>query len=252
MGTSASNGGSTLGNIGAAAGIGGNFLNVASGLQRGGVAGDTGAALSAIKGANSVDQLATGSGFLSSGASGALGAAGGALGIYNGLQQGGVRGDLSAAIGAAQLYAGASSALAASGATSGALAGAGAASSLGAVAAPIAFYGALYDLFSKQSTVSPLSAYETTMGNANAYIGQGKAILASGASQQQDQYAQGDINFGESLEPIAQRQLEGLNPLTGGTDQFAPPPEISPTTNFAWATPSASMSLGARHNIQQS
>jgi hypothetical protein len=173
------------------------------------------------------------------------------LGIVNGVRQGGVQGDATAAIDAAQLYGAASAADVAAGGAG--FAGAGALAGAGIAAVPLAMFGGMYSLFNKNSTVSPVSAYTTTMDDANMYIGQGKKILAAGGeSQQAQQYAQGDINFGESLEPIAQRQLDSLNPYTGSTDQFALPPEISSTTNFSWATPGMSSGALQRHNIQQS
>jgi hypothetical protein len=99
-------GGALTGNqsIGLIGGIGGNALGVYSGLERGGPLGYTGAALSGISGANGVDKLLNGSGFLSGTEGAALGGAGDILGIVNGVKQGGLSGYGSAALNAYQLY----------------------------------------------------------------------------------------------------------------------------------------------------
>lgn len=77
----------------------GNALGIYGGLQKGGISGDTGAALSATK-------LAAGSGLLGSNAgylNQAAGYGANVLGIYNGLERGGLQGDTGAAVNAAQL-----------------------------------------------------------------------------------------------------------------------------------------------------
>lgn len=174
-----SSGSSTLGtSLGAA----GDFLSMYNGLQRGGAAGYAGAALSGIKGANAVDSLATGSGFLSSGAAAGIGAAGDVLGIYNGIKQGGALGYGSAALDAYNLYGAASSFLGAGSSAAGA-AGSGAAGAaapalgavaggISAVAAPVGV--ALEGAMSAPFTVSPqywtnmISQLQGKSGNTSA------------------------------------------------------------------------------------
>lgn len=79
----------------------GNAFGIYGGIERGGVTGDTGAAINATK-------LAAGSG-LFGGNSGVLNQAAGAgsnlLGVYSGLQKGGAQGDATAAVNATQLGA---------------------------------------------------------------------------------------------------------------------------------------------------
>ena len=99
-------GGSLTGSstLSTAAGLAGNALAIYNGVKQGGVAGYGGAALAGVTAANKIDSLATGSGFLSSGAAAGVGAAGNLLGIYSGIKQGGVMGYGSAALNAVQLY----------------------------------------------------------------------------------------------------------------------------------------------------
>jgi hypothetical protein len=246
MGASASSGGSMLGNIGAVAGIAGNAMGAYSGLQRGGVAGDTGAALSAIKGANSVDQLATGSGFLGSGASGALGAAGGALQIYNGLQQGGVQGDLSAAMGAAQTYEGVSAADAALGGSG--LAGSSALAGLGVAAIPVAAFSGLYDVFNKNSTQTPEQI--ATMENNDAAMLHGTAVADANPnnSQQVQSWATGIQGEADSMSQLA---YEALNWSPAQLQAQASAFVNDPTIKNA-ATPSYDESMYQHQNTQLS
>jgi hypothetical protein len=172
------------------------------------------------------------------------------LGVINGIKQGGVQGYTGAAINAAGLYSAASAADVAAGGAG--FAGAGAAASAGAAALPIAMFTGMYDLFNKQSTQSPLSQYEMSMADSKSLEAIGTNEMAPGQSQQTQQWGQGTYNEGESMAQVAHDQLNGIDPLTGQPAGSSGDvlPEISPTTNFAWATPS--MSLGARHNIQQS
>lgn len=111
----------------------GSVAGIATGLERGGVAGDVSAALSGGK-------LASNLGLLPSSVSSVLGPAAGALGVVEGVKQGGPLGYTSAAASAAGTYAGASAASTALGgsAFAGADIAAGVASGVGI---PLAFYG---------------------------------------------------------------------------------------------------------------
>jgi hypothetical protein len=125
------------GTAGIAGNLAGNIGGIVSGVNRGGVLGYGGAGLSAAGAANNVSKLA-GNGPLYSGGVGAgLGLAGNALGIVNGIKQGGVFGYGSAALNGYQGYntamglynaSQAGSAAGAAGAGSGTAAGAGAGS----------------------------------------------------------------------------------------------------------------------------
>lgn len=81
------------------AGGAGNALGVLSGLQQGGMRGDTSAAINAAQLANRAGAFGSSTGAASQG----LGEASSGLGILSGLEQGGVKGDASAAANAAQL-----------------------------------------------------------------------------------------------------------------------------------------------------
>jgi hypothetical protein len=159
-------GGSLSGNssLSTAGNLGGSLLGVYNGLERGGATGYAGAAISGVSAANSADTLATGAGFLSSGAAAGLGAAGDVLGIYNGVKQGGVMGYGGAAVDAAQLYGTASTADVAAGGAG--FAGAGAGSALAGMAVPggIFLAGAIGmgDIFAHQGSSS-----EDIAGNLN-------------------------------------------------------------------------------------
>lgn len=102
----------------AAAGTAAGLYGIASGISKGGAAGDAQAAVSA-------GSLAAKAGVLPEGSSAALGAAGSVLGLYGGLKQGGAAGDTQAALSAAQLGVQGATATGAMSAGTGAALGAG-------------------------------------------------------------------------------------------------------------------------------
>lgn len=108
----------------------GGVLGIGAGLAKGGVIGNTQAALTA-------GSLANKNGLLGSNAGGALGAAGGALGVYTGLQQGGVMGYGNAAAGALRAGSGIASLAGDSSLASGL------GSAAGAIAIPLSIYNAV-------------------------------------------------------------------------------------------------------------
>jgi hypothetical protein len=171
------------GTLSSAAGLAANALAIYNGVKEGGVLGYGSAAVNAVKGANTVDSLATGSGFLSAGEAAGLGAAGNVLGIASGIKQGGIAGYGSAALNAYQLYGNVSTAVnayegttaagtaatAAAGtdaAAAGAGAGLGAAASAGLVGVAIAPF-----LYGESKPGIQLSS--TTWGNINNEISAG-------------------------------------------------------------------------------
>jgi hypothetical protein len=97
--------GISLGSLGQTASLAGDAMGVVNGLNRGGVLGDTGAALSAVKGVNTAATMAGSPLYSSTSTLGSsLGAAGNVLGIVNGLRQGGIAGYGGAALNGVGLY----------------------------------------------------------------------------------------------------------------------------------------------------
>jgi hypothetical protein len=200
-------GGSLTGNstLSTAASLAGNALAIYNGVKEGGVLGYGSAAVNAVKGANTVDSLTTGSGFLSAGEAAGVGVAGNVLGIASGIKQGGIAGYGSAAINAAQLYGnvgtlvnayegttaagagvaagdaavGADAAAGAGSATAGsAAAGLSASASVGLAAVPLAVF-----MYGESKPGVQLSS--TTWGNINNEIKAGIGGYGSGATVQQ-------------------------------------------------------------------
>jgi hypothetical protein len=147
-----------------AAGLAGNALAIYNGIKQGGLAGYGGAALAAVKGANTIDSLATGSGFLSAGAAAGLGAAGGLLGIYSGIKQGGIMGYGSAALNAMQLY---NSVNTLAGAASAGSAGLGSSlAALGPAGLAAGMFVGIGELGQHQQIVTPEDAISASKSNA--------------------------------------------------------------------------------------
>jgi hypothetical protein len=94
-----------------------------------------------------------------------LGPLGSALGVVNGIKQGGVQGYGSAGLNAAALYSGASAANVAAGGS--AFAGAGGAAAIGAAALPAAMFAALYGAFNKNGAYTDSQANRDQLGQAN-------------------------------------------------------------------------------------
>jgi hypothetical protein len=216
-------GGSLTGNSGlsTAAGLAGNALAIYSGLKQGGVAGYAGAGISGLTAANKVDSLATGSGFLSGGEAAGLGAAGSALGLYNGIKQGGVAGYGSAAINAAQLYGAASAADTAAGGA-GFAGGAAAGSAAGLIALPVgvAMYGASKPAVQLDSTYwgnidNTLSTALTTGGGLNPNASVQQQLQAVTALQTLQGYMGGSGNQGAG-------GVAGADPALIMKNQLAP------------------------------
>lgn len=204
--------------------------------------GTAGAAVSTVGAANNISKLTTGCGLLSSTGSAGLGAAGNVLGIVNGIKQGGLTGDASAAINAAQLYGnvgtlvnayeGASTAAAGASAGAGAVAGTdaaasgagaaggaamGAAGSVGLAALPLAVF-----MYGESKPGVQLSS--TTWGNINSQIQAGIGGYSSGATAQQVLGAAQALQGLQSgiLNPANPNDISGANPaaILAGMKQY--------------------------------